>query len=431
MDKRLRNISAALDRNVTPDNYPEYTRGLFQDKVDNDYYYASDVYDFQNYNTTTKTWENVRYRIAPSYGIVHGSSIKDDYKTVIFKDHNQPSFLGDMWLLDETYWMTIDTGRSKSSSASCQIQRCGDALRFYDDSGIYHEIPAIISRMVPYDLNADAYIMLPDNQLRCLVPYTDDSKLIKWADVNSADNKMTRFLLQEYSYRTVSIDRHSFVRNNIGYIDVRLQADQLKASDDLVNNIADAYSHTIAVHILNGNSTVQVGQSLQLNTTVTRNGINVDNPTIAYTSATPTVASVSTTGLVTGVSSSGNTTISAVYSGVSDSIVISATPAVVNNYTIDFTASNNNLSSIRLNEQVTFIATPKNNGSTYTSPCTFSVVADDGISSTTLATLVSQTTSQVVIKCANVNANVGGYFKVKVVDADMTTYIRLLVKSIF
>jgi len=45
--------------------------------------------------------------------------------------------------------------------------------------------------------------------------------------------------------------------------------------------------------------------------------------------------------------------------------------------------------------------------------------------------LVSQTTSQVVIKCANVNANVGGYFKVKVVDADMTTYIRLLVKSIF
>ena len=431
MDKRLRNISAALDRNVTPDNYPEFSRNQMQDKYDRDYDYASDLYDIEKSIDDSGIWTPMRVRVTPSYAINRGSSVKDDFKTLIFKDHNQYLELGELYRFSGYYWLTIDTGITKSTSASCQVQRCADFLRFYDDDGIYHEIPCVLQRMVPYDLNSDQYIMLPDSQIRALVQYSNTSRLIKWADVNSADNKCSRFILQQYAYRTVAIDRHSYTRNNVGYIDIRLQADQIKVTDDLINNIADAYSHTIAVHILNGNSTVQVGQSLQLNTTVTRNGINVDSPTIAYTSATPTVASVSTTGLVTGVSSSGNTTISAVYSGVSDSVLISATPAVVNNYTIDFTASNNNLSSIRLNEQVTFIATPKNNGSTYTSPCTFSVVADDGVSSTSLATLVSQTTSQVVIKCANVNTNVGGYFKVKVVDADMTTYIRLLVKSIF
>jgi len=429
MDKRLRNISAALDRNVTPDNYPEYTRGLFQDKVDNDYYYASDVYDFQNYNTATKTWENVRYRIAPSYGIVHGSSIKDDYKTVIFKDHNQPSFLGDMWLLDETYWMTIDTGRSKSSSASCQIQRCGDALRFYDDSGIYHEIPAIISRMVPYNLDGSEYMMLPMNQLRCLVPYIDDSKLIVWANEDSPTSKYSRFILQQYAYKAVSIDRHSFVRNNIGYIDVRLQSDLIRRGiDNLTDNIADDIQG-VTVDILNGTTTIGIGQTLQLNASVKRNSIIIDNPTLTYVSSTPTFASVNSNGLVT-ATSSGTSTISATYAGISDSISV-IVASVSNNYNIVFSSSTNNLTDMKINQQTTFSAIFTNNGTSYVDSGTWSVVADDGISSTSLASIVSQTGTQIVVKCANVSVNIGQYFKIKCVGTNSTVFIRLQVKSIF
>jgi hypothetical protein len=407
----------------------DFYKNDFQALANLEHENAPNFYYILRQNNPTDPWSTVGVRITPSYQIKQLATLKDDYKTLIYQDFRTNVAIGELYQFSGYTWLTVDTGRTVVSSSSCQVCRCADFLRFYDDAGVFHKLPCVLQRDGYYDLATDQFISLPNNTIRALVRWDTESKLIKWANVDNPTNKFSRFILESKAYKTVSINPHSYVRLGVGYVEIRFQEDLIKPGiDNLVDGIADDIQG-VTVHILNGATSIGVGQTLQLNTSVKRNSIVIDNPTLTYVSATPTVASVNSNGLVTGLTS-GSSYISASYAGISDSVDITIA-SVVNNYTIDFTASNSNLTSVKLGEQVTYTAIPRNNGVAYTSPCTFSVVADDGISSTSLATVVSQTSTQVVIKCASTNSNVGAYFKVKVVDAEMTSYIRLQVKSIF
>lgn len=428
---RLSSISSALSSNPTSSTYSQYVKDHLQDKANSDWDYASDVYDVLK-ESDNGTWETMAVRLIFPYSINSASTIKDDFKTVLFKDLQYDIKLGTRFSFNSYIWIVIDTGKNKSATSSCLIQRCSDELRWYSEDGLYHNEPAIISKNSLYNLDSDTMTMLPNNQLRALVKWNEASKLIKWADVNSTNDKYTRFILNEYAYRVVSIDRHSFIRNGKGYIDIRMVSDMIKPdADDLVNNIADGLLNNVSIDILNGNATLQNSQTLQLNTVVKKNNVEISNPTIIYTSATPTVASVSNIGLVTAITT-GSSTISATYGNVSDSILISATPTVNNNYTTEFTSSINNITSLKINQQAIYTVDTKLNGVSYVDGGLVITVTDDtGLVSSDLVTIVSQTSNTITIKSLNDSANVGKYFRIYAIGTNNTSYLRILVTSIF
>ena len=402
----------------------------FQTKVDSVFEFASDYYTIQK-EGVNGIYQDLDVRVTTSYSINASSTIKDDFKTLVHKRYDTQLFLGERYYFDGYYWITIDTGRSKASSTSCQVQRCGDFLRFYDDNRIYHAIPAIISKSGIYDLNENTILNLPDNQQRVLIKYNPESDLIKWADENSPDIKFTRVILHGQAWRVVSIDKNSYVRNNIGYLDIRLQQDMVKPTDDLVNNIADGLANNLSIEILNGNSTIKNSTTLQLNVDVINNNIKIINPTIIYTSSDITKATVSSGGLVTGLSV-GSTTITATYGNVNDTIVITISTAVTNNYTTDFTSSINNIASLKLSQVETLTVITKNNGISYVdSGLILSLKDDTGINPTTMVSIISQTANTITIKAVNDVNNVGKYFRLYGTGTNNTEYIRIQIKSIF
>lgn len=219
---------------------------------------ASDYYTVEYETATPNVFVNIGVRLEAAFNIKVQSNVKDDYKHIIFKNFNTQPSLGDYFRFDGYYWIVIDTGKSKSATNSVMVRRCGDYLRFYDELGVYHKLPCIVEKTVMYDLSTNSYIGIPDNQTRILVKYNAESKKIKFADLSDSNNKYTRFILEEYPYRVVSIDRHTYVRLGVGFIDIRCQSDQINTYDDLINNIADT-------NFANQTSTPTTGYDIQFN----------------------------------------------------------------------------------------------------------------------------------------------------------------------
>lgn len=242
---------------------------------------ASNISIIEMETSTPSVFVNITVRLEDTYKIKEQSNIKDDYQHIIFKNFSIKPSLGDYFRFKGFYWMVIDTGNLATSTNSVMVRRCGDFLRFFDDSGIYHKIPCIVERSIMYDLDKNMYIALPDNQVRVLVKYNIETKKIKYADMLDNNIKYTRFIFEEYAYRTVSIDRHTYLRLGIGYIDLRCQSDQINLYDDLVRNIADTNKEVISSTPTNGYdiqflpilSSIKLSEMKITNVVFTNNGI--------------------------------------------------------------------------------------------------------------------------------------------------------------
>lgn len=426
INNQYKNIIPFMTGNMTEDSYSNDIKNLYQNKVSDSFKFASDYYVIGK-EDSDGIYQNIGVRVMPSYQIGATSSLKDDYKTILHERYDTLLYLGERYFFEGSYYITIDTGRSKSSTASCQVQRCGDFLRFFDELGVYHSIPAIIGKSGVYDLNSDTVLMIPDNQLKVLVKYDSESDLIKWANSNNPEQKYTRFLLHGQAWRVTSIDKSSFVRNDKGYIDIRLQADLLKPSDNLIANIADDIQG-ITLDILNGDTTIGSLQTLQINVDVKRNGVAIDNSMVVY-STSSSKCSVSASGLVTGVSA-GTSTITATYAGVSDSVIITVGVST-NNYTIEMSSSNNILDYMIIGQTLVFTAKNLLNGLPVVDTGAWNILADDGISSTNLASVVSYTGTDISVRCENNSVNIGSYFKIKYTNSNTNITLRILVKGIY
>lgn len=422
-------LKPAFIGSSTSSSYSGDVRNLLQDKIDDKFTFAGDYYIIEKQNNITGAWNSIGCRVTSPYTISQSSTIKDDFKTLLFQNDSESPVLGDAYRFNGFTYLCVDTGKSLSPTVSCLIQRCGDSLRWYNDLGVYREIPCIIGKVGIYDLDESMFLSLPENQMIVNVAYNTISREIKWADPNSATDKFTRFLLKQMPYRTTSLDPHKMVRNNFGIMEVRLQMDLLKPTDNLVTNIADDIQG-VTVEIVNGASTsIGVSQTAQLVVQVKRNGVLIDNPVVTYSSADGTKVSVNSNGLITGISS-GTTNITATYAGVSDIIAVTVA-SVVNNYSVEFTSTNNKIDSIRIGETTTYTSIPKNNGVTIVDTGTWTITDDTGLVPSTKCTIVSQTGNSVVVKAVNSTANAGSYVRVYFNGTLTSGYIRLQIKSIF
>lgn len=330
-------------------------------------------------------------------------------------------------------YLIVGINEDKFNFEEVFVQRCSDYLRFYDDKGVYHSVQCSIESDGFYDLKKEQMVMIPDNQLRILVQYNDATKLIKWSDIDSADNKFTRFLLEGYPYRAVSIDRHTGTQFGEGFIDIRLQADQIYPDkDDLVNNIAGGLELP-TIEIQNGSSiTIGEAQELQLNTLVTYKGVEIENPSVTYTSSDETIATVDVDGVVTTILS-GNVTITANYSTVSTTIDLTVSAVIADNYTVDIYSSNGIADYIRVGQALEYTALSLNNGEEYVNIGSFLLLEDDGITPLTsnIVTIVSTVDNTITLKASSDGSYVGSYFRLKYVDSNAENELRIQMKSVF
>jgi hypothetical protein len=222
-------------------------RDEFQANVNSSFEIASDYYVIQKLNRTTQELEDIGVRLTFPYSLKESSTLKDDFRKIIFKDSTSEPKMGDLYTFNNYYYLCIDTGTYESVTNSCIVQRCSAVLKFTEATPTTEDvisIYAVTSKFTFDSLKQNQFIILPDNELSLLIPNDENGRKIIYDSGGG-----TRFLLGNplRNWRTVSIDTISHVRPTVettpddsnGLIGIKLELSEINtAYDDLVNGVA-------------------------------------------------------------------------------------------------------------------------------------------------------------------------------------------------
>ena len=245
-------------------------------------------------------------------------------------------------------WLITGNVDDLQAYKSAGMVKCNNTLKFYNQTHILHNIPCIIQNS-NIKLDNDKFMFLPADEHILICSNNTDSSNI---DLN------TRFILNDNAYSIIGIDNIS----NQGLLNIRIKDDQINSDDNLDLSIANYYSHQIVreIYILNGTSASLLfnNATLQLNIQCKDNDVIVDNPIITYSSSNINIATVSSTGLIT-CKGTGDVIITAIYSGVSDTITIHGDISEVDDYNIVITPLDETL---KISRSITLEAHAMKNG---------------------------------------------------------------------
>jgi hypothetical protein len=275
------------------------------------------------------------------------------------------------WFIEK--WLIIsEIGQKRYSYYKGIIQKCNYNIKF-NFSGTIKQFPCIVDSKV-FDIETNQYLSIPAGKIVVTMQSNVDSENI---------NIGQRFIKMKQAWKVTGIDR---TKN--GLLILWCDLDTFVTSDDLVNEIANAGDYIYTLEITNGETaSIQEGSTLQLNAQVKLNDNTVEKEVI-YSSDNTSIATVDASGLVTAIGA-GECIITASLAenpNVYDTISITVTALPQHNYTV--TISGN--TSITKNYTATYTATFTDNGIPITETSEFYLTADDGVSTTTLATITSQ-----------------------------------------
>ena len=336
-----------------------------------------------------------------------------DIRTIATKEEIKR---GDLINWDGGNWLIIsEIGHKRYTYYKGIIQRCNYNIKF-NFQGTIKEFPAIVDSRV-FDVETNQYLSIPAGKIVVTMQSNVDSENI---------NIGQRFIKMKTAWKVTGIDR---TKN--GLLILWCDLDTITASDDVVNEVANAGDYVYTLEITNGEtSSIQEGSTLQLNAVVKLNGNVVTNKAIIFSCDNTLVATVDETGLITGISA-GDCIITASLAenpSVYDTIYITVTALPQHNYAV--TISGN--TSIVKNYTATYTATFTDNGLPISEQSEFWLTADDGVSTTTLATIQSQ--DPVANTCVVKAGNALGYVKLWVKNTAGTIIsepFRIQIKNIF
>ena len=292
--------------------------------------------------------------------ITNASIKRGDIVTVFWKNYNTEK------------WLVLSDNLRNRDYTKVIIQKCNYDIKF-NFSGTIKEFPCIVDSRV-FDTETNQYLSIPAGKIVVTMQDNNDSGNIKIND---------RFIKMKNAWKVTGIDR---TKN--GLLVLYCDLDAITASDDVVNEIANAGDYVYTIEITNGEtSSIQEGSTLQLNVQVKLND-NIVEKEVIYSSDNSSIATVDENGLVTAISA-GECIITASLTDnpqVYDTISITVTALPEHDYAV--TISGN--TSIIKTKTATYTATFTDNGIPITETSEFYLTADDGVSTTTLATIESQ-----------------------------------------
>ena len=281
---------------------------------------------------------------------------------------------GDLVNWDGGNWLIIsDIGHKRYSYYKGIIQKCNYNIKF-NFQGTIKEFPAIVDSKV-FDVETNQFFSVPAGKIVVTLPNNADTDNITLGQ---------RFISMKQAWKVSGIDR---TKN--GLLILHCDLDSIIPSDDLVNEIANAGDYVYTIEITKGEtSSIQEGSTLQLNVVVKLNGNVVTDKTISFSCDNTSIATVDENGLVTAISA-GDCIITASLAenpNVYDTISITVTALPEHNYAVTISGS----TSIVKTKTATYTAVFTDNAVPITEESFFYITADDGVSTTTLATIQSQ-----------------------------------------
>lgn len=129
----------------------------------------------------SKVYQDIQVRINKIVNTKTGEKVGDDYKRIIFKEPNHPTYLGRMYTFDDNYWLTINVEKIKSIAPEISVKRCNNVLKWIDTNGGYHEIPCSIDLKILENRNystAGSSLVLPSGVIEVVTQLNNETNLI-------------------------------------------------------------------------------------------------------------------------------------------------------------------------------------------------------------------------------------------------------------
>ena len=276
-----------------------------------------------------------------------------------------------------------------------------------------------------FDITTGTYISVASGNIYVTVQSNSDTRTI------AIDQ---RFYLTNQPFKVTGIDK-----SQEGLIKLNCALDLISTQyDDVENNIVDRWryetGHTYTLTLSNGDAVnVLLNDIIQLNLSVTDNGIAVTNPIVTFTSSDSNTISVDNTGKVMGIAL-GQAIITAkltYHDAILDSITITTIETFSHSYTVDITGS----ATVKLGQSQSYVAHIYDNGTeVFDKSVVWSVRNQDGTTSPAYATITTSTGNSVTIKGNSSSTYVNKYLVLKATLSDDETVFKEFIvqlKSLF
>jgi hypothetical protein len=351
----------------------------------------------------------------PKKALINNLSVnrQADIRTISTKEEIKR---GDLINWFNENWLIIsEIGHKRYTYYKGIIQKCNYNIKF-NFQGTIKQFPCIADSKI-FDIETNQYLSIPAGKIVVTLPNNADTDNITLGQ---------RFISMKNAWKVIGIDR---TKN--GLLMLWCELDSIISSDDLVNEIANAGDYVYTIEITNGEiASIQENNTLQLTTQVKLNGNVVTDKTVTFSCDNPSIASVDENGLVTAISA-GECIITASLAenpNVYDTITITVTALPQHNYAVTISGS----TSIVKNYTATYTATYTDNAVPITEESFFYITADDGVSTTTLATIQSQdpTANTCVVKAGSTLGYVKLWCK-NIAGTIISEPFRIQIKNIF
>ena len=267
---------------------------MFNSALDNAPNFFEDIEVEEKYGSgrfTITTKARVDSVINPSTGYKYG----DDFKSFIFSPVDVRMFIGRLIKWRNSYWLAINANTYESSSNACIFRRCNNLLRWKGENGETIYEPCIID----YNIMESG-----DYAGRDLTTVSGFEKI--WCQRNERTihiKSNQRFLFghpaNPVCYKVYGNGVRNFLNSvttdNISPSLIELTVGgnySNKATDDFENLIADAYKNEYSIVINQDNIKQLVGFKIQLTADIKKNGKNVDNKSVIWTTNNKNVCSI-------------------------------------------------------------------------------------------------------------------------------------------
>ena len=367
---------------------------LFTDNMKN--LVSTEFEDSTSYNLVKISGIDRKTRIVEESSIIRNANRK---RLLCFP--NETISIGEVVEFDNSNWICVMNDTTSPISDVGIIERCNNVLQFYDKNSILYDVPCIVGKG-SIGLDEQKVISTLDSEIAIQISNTSITRQIPMNYV---------FKLGLRNYSVVNIDDITVP----GLLLIKMVYSEVEQVIP---------THNYGIDILNGSSaSITQNETLQLNVSVNDNNVEIISPIITYTSSNILIATVSSSGLVTAINSEGNCTITAIYQGVSDSIELTIAVEPQHNYTVNIVPSG----ILKVGQTITAVAQFMDNGIVTSDIATqWKLFADDGVSTTTLATITPLGNN-----CSIKAGTSIGYVRLYVENENCSNIVRVQVASLW
>lgn len=209
--------------------------------------------------------------------------IKDekDFRMLKFRDCNTEIERGRFYCFDGSYYIVYEGTQKESPYAEALIRRCNNVAKWYDrETGELIEMPCVLE----YDLTAttpkyDKDIITANSSIQLVLQGNEKTLKLK---------RNQRFIFNHIPYKIVGINNYlqnDYVDKDTTILFYDVDLDINKPTDDIENNIADAYEFNHneeqdvdGIVLSNFIDKIYEHQSVTMKVSIVSDGVEIDQP---------------------------------------------------------------------------------------------------------------------------------------------------------